>query len=563
MHIQQHIDQRHAPVLSAQPSVLRKIPRPPNAFILYRSNKMRELSSKESPTGEGLSKLDYQRQLSKRIGELWRGETDEVKAIFYEKSQQAAREHAERYPEYRFKPARKAAAAKNTSPASTSRKGTADKTPERKVDTDFAPADLSGPVSGSGSGSGRKRASLEAARSKVSPYSTASRHRRASSTSPASPSLRTASHSQAQEPPTFLHYTQFDPANPSSNRVVMTRSVSQRIPTRPHIQSEGHQAKVSARKSLDGHPLAASSSHSFNTLVPGHLRDQSFIYLAPTGLPPIPIGQAITTDDTALPSDTRQHQISPKSRVSLAEAVKRALPPERRALLQASLIKRGLRPADGASSTSMEQHGGEAAQRTIGAPMSAPARSPYPSSQSTPTMVQTESWNSVASSGFGSGTEQDYYSQHPHEVFAPASHSQAQHDTLGPALDPDNQVPVSVATQEAPTVHIHMDASDAARFGDLADWTQPEACWLAYPQSQPTLSNLRTTHLEVSTMPMYLEALRGSKIKDNPRSLSMTFLLPTTIRTTLFLHTARANTEQLILIPSRKVIRSIRTTLLS
>uniref|UniRef100_V5EXW7 HMG box domain-containing protein n=1 Tax=Kalmanozyma brasiliensis (strain GHG001) TaxID=1365824 RepID=V5EXW7_KALBG len=111
---------------------------------------MRELKGQKNnsaATDTGLDKLDHQRRLSKVIGELWRNEAADVKATFYEKAHQAAREHAERYPEYRFKPANvKKCLSQDVGPS------TADHTPEKRENTDFSPGDISGPLSGSGSG---------------------------------------------------------------------------------------------------------------------------------------------------------------------------------------------------------------------------------------------------------------------------------------------------------------------------------------------------------------------------------------------------------------------------
>ncbi len=191
-----------APQPSAPSPVLRKIPRPPNAFILYRSHKMRELKNQKDPSAlvsTGLDKLDYQRNLSKVIGQLWREETESVKETFFAKAKQAAKEHSERYPEYRSK---SSGTKKDPQEAESS---ILDSTPEKQQHTDFSPGDIRGPLSGSGSGSGRKRASLDGARSRASPYS-ASRHRRTSSTAPASPTARHSTGQAAQQHAPVLLY---------------------------------------------------------------------------------------------------------------------------------------------------------------------------------------------------------------------------------------------------------------------------------------------------------------------------------------------------------------------
>ncbi|SPC66679.1 related to HMG-box protein Hmg3 [Ustilago sp. UG-2017b] len=434
----------------APPPVLRKIPRPPNAFILYRSNKMRELMKEsQSQTGTGLSKLDYQRQLSKRIGELWRNEDPDVKAAFYDKSQQAAREHAERYPEYRYKPKplSKKAQKEEALPS-----GVQETTPERRGDTDFAPGNLSGPISGTGSGSGRKRASLEGARASASPYSAASRHRRTSSSGPTSPSIRQASNNHAGQTMPVLLYSASDARPYHNGTAPMQRSVSQRY-------THERKAKIAARRSLDGQMARASSSiDGFDTLVPQYLRDLSHVFLAPAALPPLPIGQAITTDDTASRGDETQQPRPHKPKLSLGQAVKQALPPERRALLQASLIKKGLVPT---SETHQDQ------RQEVPEPVETIANQTQSgwhsafeqsSSQSSflPTQESATTFNST----------QTTYSDSQHYA----------HPQLSSDLDPANQA----------SLNINMSQIQAERYGGLADWTQPDPCWLDTSFSQAT-----------------------------------------------------------------------------
>ncbi|SPO24628.1 related to HMG-box protein Hmg3 [Ustilago trichophora] len=453
---QTNLEHCSLPVL---PKVLRKIPRPPNAFILYRSDKMRELKKNKphSDMGTGLDKLDYQRKLSSTIGELWRNESEEVKAIFYEKAKQAAREHQERYPEYRFKPASKKASARATNAS------TVLQTPEKRADTDFSPGDISGPVSGSGSGSGRKRASLDGARSKALPYS-ASRHRRTSSSGPSSPSVHQHSRTQAQHSEPILLHAASHQIFAHNSRQPVTRSVSYGYPSRHRKEA------ASARRSLDGHTSqSALATDQFNTLLPHHLRHDSHVFLAP---PPVPIGLAITTDEATAPTDgtTLQHS---RPKMSLVEAVKRALPPERRALLHASLAKKGFLPtAEIASPSTSGQDGSK----------TAPTPTHSASDASPPSLVQSESGSSTVSSVADFRSQNVWYSQEAINLTSTqGSWAGSLNSGLVPTLDPANQVSLSILTHADPS-------SMPQNYSGLSDWSMPDPCWLDYCQSQPSSS---------------------------------------------------------------------------
>ena len=447
--------------VSALPPVLRRIPRPPNAFILYRSSKMRELKEKRSQpdVGTGLDKLDYQRKLSGIIGELWRNETDDIKNIFYQKAKQAAKEHAERYPEYRFKPAtssKKSAPRTANSPAATP-------TPEKQADTDFSPGDRSGPVSGSGSGSGRQRASLDGARSRTSPYS-ASPHRRASSGGPSSPTARKSSHVQTQQTEPVLLTAAPQPGVVYIGKQPVTRSVS--------YGATGHQrsTRSSARRSLDGHSSQVADL-SFNTLVPQHLRDHARIFLAPPPPPPIPVGLAITTDDAAAASEARgEEQSRPQPKVSLSEAVRRALPPEQRAILHASLAKKGLFVTDDPTPSSTSS------QRGVKTP------SLTTSDGTTPALAQSESWTSLTSSVTDLDSQQVWSGHGCTEPSSTqASWQASQNIELASALDPANHASLKGSSHVDSNANIHTHSG-------LADWSQPNPCWLNYAQSQSASS---------------------------------------------------------------------------
>lgn len=79
-----------------------KAPRPPNAWIIYRSDKLQNMP----PPPEGKSRT--QADVSKIISAQWRAESAEVRAMYDDRAEIAKAEHARMYPDYRFAPMKKA-----------------------------------------------------------------------------------------------------------------------------------------------------------------------------------------------------------------------------------------------------------------------------------------------------------------------------------------------------------------------------------------------------------------------------------------------------------------------
>ena len=79
-----------------------KIPRAPNAWILYRKDRVNDFR-KENP-----GKTPTQKDLSKWIGAKWQSEVDSVRDYYNGLAERAAQEHARRYPGYKYKPEKKA-----------------------------------------------------------------------------------------------------------------------------------------------------------------------------------------------------------------------------------------------------------------------------------------------------------------------------------------------------------------------------------------------------------------------------------------------------------------------
>ena len=77
-------------------------PRPPNAWILYRSEKIRTLP----PLQPGEARRG-QADVSRMISEMWKNETEEERSRYERMAEQKKAEHQQKYPGYRFQPQKK------------------------------------------------------------------------------------------------------------------------------------------------------------------------------------------------------------------------------------------------------------------------------------------------------------------------------------------------------------------------------------------------------------------------------------------------------------------------
>ncbi|KZT67208.1 hypothetical protein DAEQUDRAFT_647037, partial [Daedalea quercina L-15889] len=75
-------------------------PRPPNAWILYRSDKLRELTARRDPSAPKRLQAD----ISKEIADLWKAEDPEVRHEYERIADIKKQEHAAAYPGYKFQP---------------------------------------------------------------------------------------------------------------------------------------------------------------------------------------------------------------------------------------------------------------------------------------------------------------------------------------------------------------------------------------------------------------------------------------------------------------------------
>ncbi|KAJ3799396.1 hypothetical protein GGU11DRAFT_504100 [Lentinula aff. detonsa] len=97
------------------PDIRPRVPRPPNAFMLFRSNM---LKTKAIPaTAE-----KRQQQLSKVAGECWNLLSPEEKQVWHDEAANQLREHQLKYPNYKFTPAARGSSRKMKKDAGQSAK---------------------------------------------------------------------------------------------------------------------------------------------------------------------------------------------------------------------------------------------------------------------------------------------------------------------------------------------------------------------------------------------------------------------------------------------------------
>lgn len=96
-------------------------PRPPNAWILYRSEKFREIqqSRNEQSRSGSSEKPKSQAEISRIVSQMWQNETSAVKQKFEALADEKKLAHQRMYPTYRYRPKKKGKGAKQ-SPANQS-----------------------------------------------------------------------------------------------------------------------------------------------------------------------------------------------------------------------------------------------------------------------------------------------------------------------------------------------------------------------------------------------------------------------------------------------------------
>ncbi|KAI8922065.1 hypothetical protein DFJ77DRAFT_505831 [Powellomyces hirtus] len=97
-----------------RPTVPKRIPRPSNSFMTYRMDKQHEVLAYHA----GANNKD----ISVIIGEMWRKETQPVKEYYRKKAEEGRKEHALRYPGYRYTPLKKRNSAGTSSAAAGAKK---------------------------------------------------------------------------------------------------------------------------------------------------------------------------------------------------------------------------------------------------------------------------------------------------------------------------------------------------------------------------------------------------------------------------------------------------------
>ncbi|ORY01379.1 hypothetical protein K493DRAFT_209710, partial [Basidiobolus meristosporus CBS 931.73] len=74
----------------------KRIPRPNNSFMTYRKEKQKAILDAHP----GINN----KEVSKIVGEMWRNESEAVKEYYRKKAEQGKKEHALRYPGYKYTP---------------------------------------------------------------------------------------------------------------------------------------------------------------------------------------------------------------------------------------------------------------------------------------------------------------------------------------------------------------------------------------------------------------------------------------------------------------------------
>nr|AAV54029.1 HMG-box transcription factor Rop1-1 [Ustilago maydis] len=92
-------------------------PRPPNAWILYRSQKFREIQqNRNSQCRSGLTeKPKSQAEISRIVSQMWQNESSAVKQKFEAMADEKKLAHQKMYPTYRYRPKKKAKAKQSAS----------------------------------------------------------------------------------------------------------------------------------------------------------------------------------------------------------------------------------------------------------------------------------------------------------------------------------------------------------------------------------------------------------------------------------------------------------------
>ena len=93
---------------SEEPGKPKKIPRPPNAWIIYRTDRLNEWKESRSPYDPPVKQADISRMIALR----WKHESGPMKLEYEKRAAIAKAEHKKKYPNYKYNPMSKQAKAK-------------------------------------------------------------------------------------------------------------------------------------------------------------------------------------------------------------------------------------------------------------------------------------------------------------------------------------------------------------------------------------------------------------------------------------------------------------------
>ncbi|PWN51166.1 hypothetical protein IE53DRAFT_305790, partial [Violaceomyces palustris] len=88
------------------PAKEQRTPRPPNAWILYRSQKYQEFREKTNSLASSseAGKPKSQAEISRIISSMWQGESAETKQHYEALAEARKIAHQKTYPTYRYRP---------------------------------------------------------------------------------------------------------------------------------------------------------------------------------------------------------------------------------------------------------------------------------------------------------------------------------------------------------------------------------------------------------------------------------------------------------------------------
>ncbi|KAI0331204.1 hypothetical protein GY45DRAFT_1212592, partial [Cubamyces sp. BRFM 1775] len=78
-----------------------KVPRPPNAWILYRKARLRQMQTEPESARDAPAR---QSDISIYLARMWRQEDPAIRNKYEKEAEIAKAKHKEKYPDYKYRP---------------------------------------------------------------------------------------------------------------------------------------------------------------------------------------------------------------------------------------------------------------------------------------------------------------------------------------------------------------------------------------------------------------------------------------------------------------------------